>query len=909
MTTQTHEETRTTIGPATSAPAGEKVRTDLAGWLHLVRLSVARAMVWFVFCLAFFAVVLVPFGRFTVTVIASGSMRPGIGPGDVVVAREADESTELLGRVVTAQDPGHPGTLLTHRIVADNGDGTFQTKGDDNSTPDSEPMPRENIAGRGFMLVPWIGLPVDWTADANWVPLTLVVAGLGVVTLAAFDRDEDADDVNAAARRRTRRERNGERRRSTVRLGTAFVAIALVAMPAMGGRSAATLTASAQDNAHNNWATKPAALLDNDGGVPLFNQAIYAGVRYAKVIEVSQDGTTPVPVGLMTTGVAEDVTGQQQKLNVTIERGTKGTAAYPGESTFTPEATIVSDTQLGKLTTLDAFEAGRRGVDTGVTLGQGQTKAFRITIWYPNTESGPAAVTVTNGWQFYSRNATPAIAPTSNPTNTLTVARTYPDIVTADGPWLQYRFKNDTATEGQADPGLRNKAIQNTGSSATAGTTWSWTTYGTPNKAPAVAARTGLQASYGTTGDKLAHSMADGYIYGGTRVAYPTEVTVEAWVKAGPGIYGNIVTFADVAEGNNATTGAPSGHRLYIGNDSKLRFGGKADDGDRSDQFVGVTAPAGLATGWHLVQATMSATANKTALYVDGTEVATAATHLPSIQPIVTSDGGWWRVGWQHQGMTTLSSWPAMDYGLSGEEGYNGEIDEVATYHRVLSADQRNSHLNAGFGRSVVASGVRSVGRTAAPATTPEAVVPEAPTAAPAATPAAVTPEATGPETVAPEPATPEVVVPEAPVAEAPVPEVVEPDAPAVDPAPAPAPAPAPEPVTEDEQRLIDLVVAADADHALEPEDIDLLRDALVADRNAAEAAIAAGRALPARRPGEAVAAWMALFAPGVPAEDGVTVSGPDTRNPISVLVWDFAVEGRLPEPVTAAAPAAPAAA
>jgi len=146
----------------------------------------------------------------------------------------------------------------------------------------------------------------------------------------------------------------------------------------------------------------------------------------------------------------------------------------------------------------------------------------------------------------------------------------------------------------------------------------------------------------------------------------------------------------------------------------------------------------------------------------------------------------------------------------------------------------------------------------------------------------------------APEPAVtePEPETPTTLAAPAPEPE---PEPPATVPAPEPEPdapatvaAPAPESVTADEQRLLDLVAAVTGEHALAPEAVDLLQAALIADR-------AAGGA--AGTPGEAVAAWMVRFAPGVVGDDGV-VAGGDPANPVSVLVWDFAADGTLPEPV-----------
>src|SRR5262245_25260852 len=176
-----------TRAAASTSDVTPKERTNLGGWLHLARLTISRLAAWFVLSLAFFAVMLVPFAAFSASIVSSGSMRPLIGPGDVVVTRALDDDTEVLGRVVTAEDPARGG-LLTHRIVFDNRDGTYTTRGDDNASSDSTPMPRENIRGRGFLLVPWIGLPVDFADDGRWVLLGLTVGGLGVLGYSAFDR-------------------------------------------------------------------------------------------------------------------------------------------------------------------------------------------------------------------------------------------------------------------------------------------------------------------------------------------------------------------------------------------------------------------------------------------------------------------------------------------------------------------------------------------------------------------------------------------------------------------------------------------------------------------------------------------------------------------------------------------------
>ncbi len=161
-------------------------RSMLNETLRHAPMVLARTVLWVVFGLAFWAVALLPLG-FGATVIASDSMAPSIRAGDVVVTRDLDAATEIVGRVVTAQNPAEPGNLLTHRVVADNDDGTYMTRGDANRDPDRMPVAREDIEGRGFFLVPWAGLPAHWLSTGAFVPLGLTVVGLGALAFVARD--------------------------------------------------------------------------------------------------------------------------------------------------------------------------------------------------------------------------------------------------------------------------------------------------------------------------------------------------------------------------------------------------------------------------------------------------------------------------------------------------------------------------------------------------------------------------------------------------------------------------------------------------------------------------------------------------------------------------------------------------
>ncbi|MFJ5111569.1 S26 family signal peptidase [Streptomyces sp. NPDC088551] len=118
----------------------------------------------------------------TAGVVQSGSMRPALAPGDVVLYQPPQrDRTPAVGQIVLAQDPTRPSRLLTHRVhqVLPNGD--LITKGDANSTADSTPVRPTALQGVARLRVPGIGLPVQlWRAERP-VPATMMMLGLAIL--------------------------------------------------------------------------------------------------------------------------------------------------------------------------------------------------------------------------------------------------------------------------------------------------------------------------------------------------------------------------------------------------------------------------------------------------------------------------------------------------------------------------------------------------------------------------------------------------------------------------------------------------------------------------------------------------------------------------------------------------------
>lgn len=108
------------------------------------------------------------------TVISSGSMRPAMSRGDVVVYRSIQPEDVWEGAVIAFEDPG--GSIV-HRVEAVRADGGWTTRGDANVTVDTAPVYPQSLLGVGMVLVPWVGLPTLWMDDGG--------IGLLVVTLTA----------------------------------------------------------------------------------------------------------------------------------------------------------------------------------------------------------------------------------------------------------------------------------------------------------------------------------------------------------------------------------------------------------------------------------------------------------------------------------------------------------------------------------------------------------------------------------------------------------------------------------------------------------------------------------------------------------------------------------------------------
>lgn len=124
---------------------------SLAGWI--VTTVVAVAVIWF-------AVGLFPVQP---TTVISGSMRPTLDVGDVVIIAKVSADTIKPGDIIQFREA--EGVTTVHRVVEIQeieGKRVFITQGDANSEPDANPVIPENVVGKAVFDIPKIG----WAAIA-----------------------------------------------------------------------------------------------------------------------------------------------------------------------------------------------------------------------------------------------------------------------------------------------------------------------------------------------------------------------------------------------------------------------------------------------------------------------------------------------------------------------------------------------------------------------------------------------------------------------------------------------------------------------------------------------------------------------------------------------------------------------
>lgn len=119
-------------------------------------------IIWVVGLTGILVLILVILGYKPIT-IQTGSMEPVLNVGDLCFIHEKGREYRY-GDVVTFRVDD---VFVTHRIAADNGDGTFVTKGDNNKVTDTKKITSNDIVGIVKFKVPKAGYVMASLSNIN----------------------------------------------------------------------------------------------------------------------------------------------------------------------------------------------------------------------------------------------------------------------------------------------------------------------------------------------------------------------------------------------------------------------------------------------------------------------------------------------------------------------------------------------------------------------------------------------------------------------------------------------------------------------------------------------------------------------------------------------------------------------
>lgn len=132
----------------------------------------------------------IPFvtGSQTYSIITS-SMEPTYPPGTLVIVQPTDPAELNVGAVITYQaKPGEP-TVVTHRIIAvelsSTGSRAFKTMGDNNAVADAAPVTAEQVRGRVWYALPWLGV-LSMIREVGAFGVIIPLVGLGLLLWSAY---------------------------------------------------------------------------------------------------------------------------------------------------------------------------------------------------------------------------------------------------------------------------------------------------------------------------------------------------------------------------------------------------------------------------------------------------------------------------------------------------------------------------------------------------------------------------------------------------------------------------------------------------------------------------------------------------------------------------------------------------
>jgi len=197
---------------AVAPPTGAESRDGGGELWRAVWTGISAGILAIIIGLALVIVVIPHVARATPLTVLTGSMRPHLPPGTLLVVRPVKAADVRIGDVITYEpNPDDATTVISHRVIAvtstSDGAPVFTVQGDANSAPDAPVMSKQVVAKLWYS-VPLLGWVNSWLSGARRTWAVPVVA----VLLLIYAGWNIAAGAVERARKRRRGAARGRRR-------------------------------------------------------------------------------------------------------------------------------------------------------------------------------------------------------------------------------------------------------------------------------------------------------------------------------------------------------------------------------------------------------------------------------------------------------------------------------------------------------------------------------------------------------------------------------------------------------------------------------------------------------------------------------------------------------------------------
>lgn len=117
--------------------------------------------------------------NFRTYTVLSGSMKPKINPGDIIIILNKNKVNLNKNDIITFKENN---SVITHRIV-DIKDNVYITKGDNNNSIDSFTVSSENILGKVIFNIPKLGYILEFLSRPLIIALEMIIVAVLIINV------------------------------------------------------------------------------------------------------------------------------------------------------------------------------------------------------------------------------------------------------------------------------------------------------------------------------------------------------------------------------------------------------------------------------------------------------------------------------------------------------------------------------------------------------------------------------------------------------------------------------------------------------------------------------------------------------------------------------------------------------